>query len=89
VAIVVAMIAVGKRIPTRGALDLGKMPTVFSGNVEPKSAILGLMFVSALFIVLPDGWGLALLTSVIFSNLARANGNRWRRWLHTFTDHRT
>ena len=70
VAIVVAMIAVGKRIPTRGALDLGKMPTVFSGNVEPKSAILGLVFVSALFIVLPDGWGLALLTSVIFCGLA-------------------
>jgi branched-chain amino acid transport system permease protein len=69
-AIVIAMVLLGKRLPTRGSIDQGRMPPVGSGAVNPPVAFGGVVLVAAGFLLLPDAWGLALLTSVLFCGLA-------------------
>ncbi len=69
-AIVVAMVVLGKRLPTRGSIDQGRLPHVASGLVRPPVAAGGAALVAGAFLLLPDAWGLALLTSVLFCGLA-------------------
>lgn len=70
VAIVVAMVVLGKRLPTRGSIDHGRLPPVADGAVRPPVAAAGVLLVALGFVLLPDSWGLALLTSVLFTGLA-------------------
>jgi branched-chain amino acid transport system permease protein len=69
-AIVGAMVVLGKRLPTRGSVSTGRMPPVAAGIVRAPLALGGAVAVAVGFIVLPDAWGLALLTSAIFCGLA-------------------
>lgn len=69
-AVVVALVVMGKRIPERGALDSGRAPAVGDGEIRVRQTIVSVATVVIAFVTLPDAWGLALLTSVIFCGLA-------------------
>ena len=70
VAVIVALVIMGKRIPERGALDSGRLATVGDGELRPRQALLAVATVIIAFVTIPDTWGLALLTSVTFCGLA-------------------
>lgn len=69
-AIVVAMVLLGKRLPTRGSIDIGRLPPVSPSRVRPAVAGSAVTAIIVGFIIIPDSWGLSLLTSVIFCGLA-------------------
>ncbi|MCB0993849.1 MAG: branched-chain amino acid ABC transporter permease, partial [Acidimicrobiales bacterium] len=64
------MAVVGKRLPTRGSLETGRLATV---SRRPAPRWITSVLVAAVllaFATLPSTWGSALLTSVIFTGLA-------------------
>ncbi len=70
IAIVIAMAVLGKRLPTRGSLESGRLATVGRGHV-PRAVPLGAVIaVIAAFVLLPSTWGSPLITSVIFTGMA-------------------
>lgn len=68
--IVVAMAVVGKRLPTRGSLDSGRLAAVGRARIRPGTWVVAVAGVMIAFAVLPSNWGSALLTSVIFTGMA-------------------
>ena len=68
--IVVAMVVLGKRLPTRGSIDIGRLPPVAPSRSHPATTLIVVGAVVLGFIVIPDAWGLSLLTSVMFTGLA-------------------
>lgn len=70
VTIVVAMVLVGKRLPTRGTVERGRLAAVAPATHRTRSPVIVAGATIIGFVVLPSEWGSALLTSVIFTSLA-------------------
>jgi branched-chain amino acid transport system permease protein len=70
VTIAIAMAVVGKRLPTRGSLEAGRLAAARSRPTSPWAAFICVAAVLVAFATLPSTWGSALLTSVIFTGLA-------------------
>ncbi|MCJ7672374.1 MAG: branched-chain amino acid ABC transporter permease, partial [Acidimicrobiia bacterium] len=70
IAIVIALVILGKRLPTRGSLEFARLPRAPLPDLNAWKILGSFAAVIALFFVLPGGWRIALLTSVIAAVLA-------------------
>ncbi len=70
IAIVIALIILGKRLPTRGSLEFEELPRAPLPHPTVLKLVLPFAAVVAAFFVLPGGWRVALLTSLIAAVLA-------------------
>lgn len=69
-AIVIALIILGKRLPTRGSLEFEELPRAPMPHPTAFKLLIPYAAVVAAFFVLPGGWRIALLTSLIAAVLA-------------------
>lgn len=70
IAIVIALIVLGKRLPTRGSLEFARLPRSPAPRANALTIALPTAATILAFFVLPGGWRIALLTSVIAAVLA-------------------
>lgn len=70
IAIVIALVVLGKRLPTRGSLEFARLPRAPLPDLSVWKILVPFAVVVGLFFVLPGGWRIALLTSVIAAVLA-------------------
>lgn len=69
-AIVIALVLLGKRLPTRGSLEFARLPRAPIARASARTVLVPAVVVVGAFFVLPGGWRIALLTSVIAAVLA-------------------
>ena len=70
IAIVIALVILGKRLPTRGSLEFARLPRAPLPHPSVLKVLLPYVAIIGLFFVLPGGWRIALLTSLIAAVLA-------------------
>jgi branched-chain amino acid transport system permease protein len=70
VLIVVALVVLGKRLPTRGSLEFARLPKAPAPMPTVAKVLVPYALTIAAFFVLSGGWRVALLTTLIFAVLA-------------------
>ncbi len=70
VLIVIALVILGKRLPTRGSLELAHLPKAPAPRPTVVKVLVPYALTVAAFFVLSGGWRVALLTTLIFAVLA-------------------
>jgi len=69
-AIVGALVLLGSRLPTRGSIEIARLPRAPIARARAAELGLGYAATVAAFFILPGGWRIALLTSLIAAVLA-------------------
>jgi branched-chain amino acid transport system permease protein len=70
VVIIVALVLLGQRLPTRGSLEFARLPRAPAPRLTLVKVLLPYALTVAAFFVLSGGWRVAFLTTLIFAVLA-------------------